>query len=439
MSRHHLIILLAIAAMSVGCNRGEFGKRAEGGVISADARDDSGNNANDEVDGLNNQDSDPTSGDLNNAAPNVGGEPADRAISLYGVTHNIGVAGYRSQSGGDENVVVSALGLTQSIAIATLGADEDANAELFNIVGTTYLPEEFNGGVSSLLSQIQTAAEPGIVRAAPSVWAQSDAMFESQFLNDLYAYHELDVRLVNFNSPDSARLQINNWYRNQTGGYITEAVSPRGISTDSGLAFVDATFFSGAWEVPFDRDLTMDDVFMGRQERVLPFMERSDVLLTAQDNQKTSVILPFSNQLVMVAVLPNDGAFDAVEASMGPEFFQQIIDSSEPQFVTLRMPKVELAGRLDSSASEDLGLGAANKDGAYASIGDGLGAGAFIQRSKIAFTELGAQGADPSPPEFNDGAAGAEDSIPVVLNRPFIFGILDSGTNTLVYLGRMVR
>lgn len=422
-----LFILILSSLAFMGCDRSEFGKRAEGGVVSGDADQQPTAAGNNDYANSGNNGTDGDQGGV--LAPTGARETVD---AIADATHSVGIDAYLAQSSKEGNIAIGAVGLTKSLVVGSLGAGVETQDALVAALGlpgadAATLAQTMN----ELDGELQRSAEPGMLQVVPSIWAQSSADFYADYLDSVAYYFDLDVRLVDFMSPDTARLQINNWYRTQTSGYITEVVTPLELEDAITVAFIDASFFSGAWDVPFDRDLSYYGTFAGTDgEQEQRYMYREDVFLVTRTEAYDAAIVPFSNAFSFVAVAPHDTLGTSVEPMLSPTFFTEILANSEVESLALSLPIVEIAGRVDS---KDLGLQTAANAESFDAVGAGIGSGVFVQRTKIALGELSVTGtADEAPA----GDPDAFTPTPFSLDRPFLFGIVDTATGALIYVGR---
>lgn len=434
------ILFAIIALLSIACGREDFGKQAEGGSLKAEspAQGDRNDGAPDE-----NPD-EPGNDDLNNASPPLDPvqAPGQGFESGIGIAANSALSfkAYRAMRSANENVVIAPLGLTRSFSIASLAASDAAVQEsIMQILETDANPGLLNESVAQTIEAVRLNAGMGQLSLVPSLWAQDGSSIQQAFLEDIAYYHDMGVQLVDFGST-GARDQINTWFRNRTDGYVVDAVAPRAFPEDTRFAFIDASYFIGNWVYPFDSDAGYDTTFQGSRQNVsVRMMRLEETLQYSASSDSEWVVLPYDNGFSLIAILPQDGAFETVENNLSESWLTERLQAADFANVDLAFPRVEASGRFDLQQNDQsLNLDdAARQEGAFANAGESLLLGNILQRTTIRFEDT--QTTAVSPNTGMDPTAETDESAPIsmVFDRPFIFVLRDSATGAIVLIGRV--
>ena len=106
--------------------------------------------------------------------------------------------------------------------------------------------------------RLKARTDPNVIHAANSLWGEKTLPFRNEFVEVIERHYLKDgISPVDFkgNAEDAARL-INDWVSRQTNGRITEIVSASSLDELTRLILVNAIYFKGEWERPFNADLT---------------------------------------------------------------------------------------------------------------------------------------------------------------------------------------
>lgn len=140
----------------------------------------------------------------------------------------------------------------------------------------------------------------------------------------------------------------------------------------------------------------------------------------------------------MLIILPAEGEFDAVEAQLRPEFIDEIRAGSKTTGVPLTMPRFDFETDLNlANLLPAMGLTApfSMAEADFGGIIDG--GGPFISdalhRGTIIVDE---QGTEATAATIVTMAVSKIPEAEMVVDRPFIFAIVERETGTILFLGR---
>lgn len=436
--RKLLIAVGVITMVLTGCGRDDFGKSDSGASVSAEAPS-RGQNS----DSLNDSpefEPDLESGDDFNGDPSPA-EPegddlspgSDRVTDQ--LASRVALKGYQAMRGSSENVVISGLGLTQSLSIAALAASDSSVQEgILATLESSNDPGSLNASVAQLISDVSSNAAPGRLDLIPSVWIADDREIEQGFLEDLNFYHGIGARIANFRS--GAREAMNTWFRNESEGYILDTVQPRSIPAESSFALVDATHFRGSWALPFDPELEYESTFRGlRSDLNVGMMVLNDSVLSAETDDAEMVVLPYESGFSLIAIKPRSNTpegLERLEESLSLSSIDALVDQAQAGRLSVHFPRVQVGGRFDLDAADLPGLAGIRDGAAFENAAHGAILANVVQRTVVRFDRTQTT-ADPAS-EAPDLDASIRE---IRFDRPFIFVIRDTSTGTLVLAGRV--
>ena len=161
------------------------------------------------------------------------------------------------------------------------------------------------------------------------------------------------------------------------------------------------------------------------------------------DEESTGALLPYAgSDLVFLAVLPTGTAEELVENLTGEQILDWMAQAEERQ-VEVSLPKftASWSGELTDSLKK-MGLETAFDPGTADFSAMGVGQDGYplylsqvIQKTVIDVAEEGTKAAAVTMAVSNTGAALPENPLELNLNRPFLYGIVDTERNIPLFLG----
>jgi len=253
------------------------------------------------------------------------------------------------------------------------------------------------------------------------------------------------VGVLDFGEDKAART-INRWVDRETNGKIEEIVEAP-INPMTVMFLINAVYFQGDWQTPFDAKQTETRPFFlanGQQQQV-PLMSLRHTLPYAEDDAWQMVSLPYgeNGRLSMVVLLPKEGySVATLMSSLDAETWQEMVEGLEETkgFVALPRFTVEYEATLNEPL-KTLGMEVAF-DPDHADFGKlrPIPPNVYISEVKhktfIEVNEEGTEAAAATSVELTLKSALVE-TFNMVADHPFIYGIQDSETGTLLFLGVM--
>ncbi|WP_394840203.1 serpin family protein [Pendulispora rubella] len=295
----------------------------------------------------------PTPAPSASTMPSASDTPASSATSPEIVTrfaHDSNLFGFdlyqrvRTQKG---NIAVSSASITTALTMTWAGAKGDTADQMRKVLHLEGTPQEVLQSAGKLSSALQEPARPIKFRIANRLFGEKTFKFESPFLESTKAAFGAPLEGVDFiKAPEPARVRINTWVEEQTEKRIKDLIPAGVIKTDARLVLVNAIYFLGDWNTPFDKERTKPAAFQlsATSKKDVPTMRREDRLrFVQQDGLKALEIGYKGGQMSMLFVLPDkvDGV-EALEKSLDNGKIADLVSALQPQTVNVTLPRFEI-------------------------------------------------------------------------------------------------
>ncbi len=281
---------------------------------------------------------------------------------------------------------------------------------------------------------------------ANAVWGQRGYRFLPDFLDVLAENYGAGMMVADFvGAPDESRVRINDWVAEETEGKVKDLLPPGVIDRSTRLVLTNAIYFNASWHWPFSpsrTELRPFHLLAGDTVRVPMMTETYRDYGYAKGDGYQVVDIPYSwGEMSMTILLPDEGtALEAFEASLDSELFDRIIAGIATDWVTLTMPLFEFESEF--SLNDTLaGMGMPDAFGGKADFSGMTGSrdlwiSEIVHKAFVSVDEKGTEAAAATGVVMLESGPGKE-PISVTVDRPFIFLIRDSGTSTVLFLGRV--
>jgi serpin B len=390
-----------------------------------------------------------------NTAPDVGeGEMGELAAGNTAFAFDLYQA-VRAQEG---NLIYSPYSVSLALAMTYAGARGSTEQQMADTFHFTLAQERLHPAFNALDLDLARRGEmePEFeeeegqhfkLNVANAIWGQDGFPFHEDFLTVLAANYGAGLRLLDFMSqPEAARQVINDWVAEETEERIKDIVPSGAITPETRLVLANAIYFNASWLHPFDEGSTHDEVFHlpDGSEVTVPMMSQRESFGYARGDGYQAASLPYyGGDAAMIVVMPDEGRFEAFEASLDAAAFDAVVDSLIWQDVVLTMPLFEYETDLNLSQT----LAAMGMPDAFSPAADFSGMSdeplfisAVLHKAFVKVDESGTEAAAATV-VIMVGAAEGEPPEPVVLtlDKPFIFAIYDRASGTVLFVGRVVN
>lgn len=328
------------------------------------------------------------------------------------------------------------------------GAAGVTRRELFQVLPSNISPK----AIGCLLEEWQkpgtTPNEPATglqIALAGKLWARQGVELQPDYVSLLTQDLLWQQQVMDFSSAD-ALAQLNQWVAAQTGEAVSSLFTPKMVDANTQLVLASTARLKGKWALPFDTSETQLGSFrlsdgkevqaqMMKLEAFLPYAERPEERI---------VLLPIQGQeqrWALMVVLPTKGSAYELAKNLHSSSWSQWLASAQSKYVKLTFPRLELRQRIDL-VEELQKLGVKQLFTPQADLSEmadvpGLYVGAAITEAVMEVNEVGLQASAAAGAAIRTLAMREPPTAEeVIVDRPFLYAIVDRRTGALLFIGR---
>ncbi len=348
------------------------------------------------------------------------------------------------RAGDGDNLILSPASVATALAMLEPGAVDQATDQLQDLLGIDD-PATYHAAMNALEQSLETRV-PGdsgelTLRIANAAYLQEGYPFEAAYLDTVGQYYGPVLNEVDYGSdPDAVAEEINRWVAEETEDRITDLIPDGVLTVDTVLTLINALYLNASWQDPFPADRTADGAFtpLDGGELTVPLMHGAGDG-SARGNGWVAATKAYVGGLAAQFVLPDEGRFDEVAGDL-PSVFDELgrADAGGGELVVPRLETTTEAGL--NEPLQSLGLTAPFDGGQLLGITDdpSLAVTDVLHQTYVAIDEEGTEAAAATAIVIGETSAPAGDPVPVVLDRPFLFRIVDTETGATLFLGRIM-
>lgn len=328
------------------------------------------------------------------------------------------------------NILLSPYSLMQALAMTANGAAGDTRAEMEQVLGGLPLDT-----LNSWLNYERQNEMKSVLKTANSIWYRNTGNFsvKKDFLKTAAGYYDAEVYQAPFD--ESTKHDINNWCKEKTDGMIPEFLS--NISSNAAMYLFNAVAFDAKWKEPFEEPTAGSFTTAGGQTESVSMMDSTEGIYL-EDAHASGFVKPYKNGCSFAAILPEQNLTpEAYLAMQTPESFRTMLTDVTYADVGIRMPEFKLTDKTElSSILQDMGMKKAFADADFSEMADtdDLYIGEVVQKTFIDVNTKGTKAAAVTEVEV-DAAPPSQPAYYVMLDRPFIYMIVDDETMLPVFAG----
>lgn len=134
---------------------------------------------------------------------------------------------------------------------------------------------------SDSMAELQSKIGSSTLNIANKVYLKTGLSIKPEFRDIVVGKFHSDVDPVDFTQKQQAANQMNHWVEENTNQKIKNLISPEILNDDTRFVLVNAIYFKGTWEHPFDFERTQQLPFWISQTNVnqIDFMRQKEHFL----------------------------------------------------------------------------------------------------------------------------------------------------------------
>lgn len=342
-----------------------------------------------------------------------------------------------------QSKVISPLSVSYLMGMLANGADGDTQKEILASLGVSDVTlQTLNESYRALLNSTATADKQTTINIANYIAADKHFSLKSDFRNTVGKMYDAGVESLDFSSSKAVD-KINQWCSKQTNGMIPKIVDQ--LSASDVAVLMNAIYFEGTWETPFEKELTKEENFRGytRDIKRVQMMHQEDNFSYLNNNTFEAVTLPYGNRTYnMTVLLPKEGvSIEEMMKQLDAQKIGSLYRDMEKCVVDLKLPKfttsteVVLNDAISKLGAPSIFTGAANfKNMSDASIFISK----MLQKAKIEVSEEGTKAAAITAGMVAMTALNPDEPRHVKFhaNRPFVYIITERQTGAIFFVGQ---
>lgn len=342
-----------------------------------------------------------------------------------------------------QNVLISPESVLTALAMTANGAAGDTLSEMEQVLSGNgdISIEELNQYMLTYNENL-TETEDVTFHIANSIWMRdSDSLcVNPEFLQTDKNYYDADAYLRPFD--DSTVDEINGWVQDNTDNMIDGLLNE--ISDEAMMYLINAVAFEGEWEQSYeDSQINEEGAFTdaaGVSSTVTMLNSTENVYI--EDAYATGFVKPYKGgQYAFMAILPEENMSlpDYISKMNGADFISMYKNSSYEE-VIVKLPEFTYEYEKDlSDTLADMGMEQAFGENADFSRMEETGSlciSRVMHKTFIDVDRNGTKAAAVTSVEMKcTSAIDEEPPKTVILDRPFIYAIIDTDTGLPVFIG----
>ena len=350
------------------------------------------------------------------------------------------------KKGDTQNLILSPLSLELALGMTYNGAAGDTRTAIGSALGVEKTPPTvLSGATAQLLGELHAMDTAVTLQIANSLWYSEKAPLVADFRTRTAHEYDAEIRAVNFAQPGAAK-QINDWISAHTGKKIEKLVEK--TTADDMLFLVNALYFKGHWQTPFNKQLTKEQHFTlssGKQITV-PMMRAGGKFRYQENETFQAVELPYGKgRLSLLIFLPNaDVTLDDFRHMLTAAHWHDWVLGFKEANGSLQLPRftARFTGEMQQPLTA-LGMGVAFSENAdfHAMFVKPKGAGIseVLHGAVLAVDEEGTTAAAATVVRMSKSIARLHESFTMIVDHPFCCAIRDDKTGAILFLGTIVN
>ena len=360
---------------------------------------------------------------------------------------DFGVRLFQTSMEEGKNTLISPLSVLYALAMTANGAEGETLAQMEQVLGMDV--DNLNSYMLAYLDLLPETKDYKM-SLANSIWFKDDPDFivEQRFLQTNADYYGAGAYKAAFD--EGTRNDINNWVKEHTDGMIPEIIDE--IPDEAIMYLVNALAFDAKWADEYEEHqiregrFTMED---GTRQDV--DMMHSEEYTYLEDDLATGFIKYYKDRkYAFVAMLPNEGvSVSQYVDSLTGEHMRELLNNPQDVTVFASIPKFETEYDIEmSEVLQEMGMTDAfdwrvadfSKLGTYNVDGMNICINRVLHKTFISVSELGTRaGAATAVEMVAEGAMEIVEFKEVVLDRPFVYMLIDCETNLPFFIGTMMN
>ncbi|XP_051540764.1 serpin H1-like [Myxocyprinus asiaticus] len=344
-----------------------------------------------------------------------------------------------------ENILISPVVVASSLGLVALGGKSNTASQVKTVLSaTTVKDDQLHLGLSELLTEVSNSTARNVTwKISNRLYGPSSVSFVDDFVKNSKKHYKYGHSKINFRDKRSAVKAINDWASKSTDGKLSEVT--KDVEKTDGAMIINAMFYKPHWDEQFHHKMVDSRGFLVHRSYTVsvPMMHRTGVYGFYDDTTNNLYVLdmPLAHKMsTMVFIMPyHVESLERLEKLLTRKQLDTWISKLEQRAVAVSLPKVsmEVSHNLQKHFA-DLGLTEA-VDKAKADLSN-ISGKKDLYLSNVFHASALEWDTDGNPPDTSkSGTDKLKNPILFYADHPFIFLVKDNKTNSILFIGRLVR
>ena len=371
----------------------------------------------------------------------VTGKPADEGFLLSQTAFGLDLLRQVTAAHTEENVLVSPYSVMQALAMTANGADGNTLAQMEQTLGG--IPMDFLNNYLYTFRTGLSDTENAKVRTANSVWIRKDEdriAVKPDFLQTTRDYFNAGAFLAPFD--DNTKNDINKWVSDNTDEMIPQLLDD--ISSSAVMYLINTTLFDAKWSEPYSEAVDSTFTNIKGEQQNCKMMYSDEGIYLADDNAEGFMKYYKDGAYAFCALLPKENMTpQAYLETLNASALYGVLKAQQPCNVSAGLPKfsydfkIELSPQLAEMGMTDPFSPSANFSRMADTASGELFISQVLHKTHIDVDTEGTKAAAATAVEMSDEACAEapDDMKTVILDRPFVYFIVDTKTMLPIFSG----
>lgn len=192
---------------------------------------------------------------------------------------------------------------------------------------------------SESMTELRNEIGSSTMNIANKIYLKTGSSIKPEFKDIVVEKYHSDVEHVDFLEKQQAANQINHWVEEKTHNKIKNLILPQLLTDDTKFVLINAIYFKGAWEKPFEVERTLQLPFWVSQTEVIQidFMRQKEKFLYGKftDLGLSALKMKYNNSDASMLILLPD-------SRMGITDLEKKLHTIDSRTITNRMRQDEV-------------------------------------------------------------------------------------------------
>ena len=344
----------------------------------------------------------------------------------------------------NSNILFSPLSLNMALGMVSEGANGNTKTELYNYLGREDYDDYAKFYIKNLKeksSDNNNSKYDSKYLIANSIWTNENIEFKKDYIQLLEEKYYALSSNIDVNDSEKSSEKINNWVDENTEGLIKKIISPTDITEETSAILVNTVYFEDSWLEPWELYENFEFTNFEGVKTKIPGLMDKDANSYYENNKAIGFSKMYNNGIKFIGIIPKeDGEFNVSDLNI-----EELIESETYEYeVKAYMPKFkyDCTKSLKNTLSDKIPTSFDSENSDFSNISDyPTRISDIIQTCKIELDEEGTKAAAATSIIMmtNSSIDIPKEIKEVRLDKPFVYMIIDSNNNEILFIGKYIN